>query len=209
MKSVGNLLKEARESSKQTLTDVAKRTKIREEYLSSIEENAFEQLPEGPFVRGFLRTYALEVGLNPESIVAIYRRDFGSREKQRLIPKGVVNPLKRRSNILLSPVVFAVFVLVCVASLYVTYQWTVLTQPPPIVVDAPKENQELRSPIDVQGTTSTDALVLVNSIPTAVDQNGHFLTQLVLEPGEHTITIEAKSRQDKTRSVRKTIRVVE
>ena len=110
---------------------------------------------------------------------------------------------------LISPVVFGVFVLVCVASLYVAYQWTVLTQPPPIVVDNPKENQELRSPIDVQGTTSTDALVLVNSIPTAVDQNRHFLTQLVLEPGEQTITIEAKSRQDKMRSVRKTIRVVE
>ncbi len=209
MKSVGHLLKEARESTNQSVADVAKHTKIREEYLQSIEENLFEQLPEGPFVRGFLRTYALEVGLNPESIVAIYRRDFGSREKQRLIPKGVVNPLQRKSNMLLSPVVFAVFVLVCVASLYVTYQWTVLTQPPPIVVDAPKENQELRSPIDVQGTTSTDALVLVNSIPTAVDQNGRFITQLELEPGEQTITIEAKSRQDKTRSVRKTIRVVE
>ena len=209
MKSVGNLLKEARETSHLSFSEVAKRTKIREEYLQAIEENLFDQLPEGPFVRGFLRTYALEVGLNPESIVAIYRRDFGSREKQRLIPKGAVNPLQRKSNVLLSPVVFGVFVLVCVAALYVTYQWTVLTQPPPIVIDNPKENQELRSPIDVQGTTSTDALVLVNSIPTAVDQNGHFLTQLVLESGEQTITIEAKSRQDKTRSVRKTIRVVE
>jgi hypothetical protein len=106
-------------------------------------------------------------------------------------------------------VVFAVFVLGCVASFYVAYQWMVLTQPPPIVVEMPKDGQRVQSPVDVRGTTSTDALVLVNAIPTAVDQNGHFVTQLMLEPGEHIVTVEAKNRQEKMRSVRRTIHVVE
>jgi len=209
MKSVGHMLKEARETCGYTLQDVEKKTKICEEYLCAMEENAFDQLPESPFVRGFLRTYALELGLNPESVVAIYRRDFGNAKKQSVIPKGVMNPIQRKTRVMISPVVFAVGVMVVVASLYITYQWMMLTQPPPLVLDAPKDNQGVQSPFEVRGKTSTDAVIIVNDVPTAVDQNGAFISLVSLETGEHTLVIEARSRQNKVRSVRKTVRVVE
>ena len=70
MASFGTQLKEARESRGLTLQQVAASTKISAGVLEALERGDFARLPGGIFSRSFVRAYALEVGANPDALVA-------------------------------------------------------------------------------------------------------------------------------------------
>lgn len=67
---IGAALRAAREARGVSLTDLRARTKIDLRHLAALEADRFADLPPFPFARGFLRTYALELGLDPEPLVA-------------------------------------------------------------------------------------------------------------------------------------------
>jgi hypothetical protein len=69
MANVGETLQQARVRAGLSVRDIAARTKIRTVLLEAIERDDFEQLPQGILGRGYLRAYAREVGLDPESVV--------------------------------------------------------------------------------------------------------------------------------------------
>jgi cytoskeletal protein RodZ len=71
----GSRLREARERRGITLRDIAERTKISIATLESIERNDSSRLPGGIFARSFVRSYATEVGLDPDATV----REFVAR----------------------------------------------------------------------------------------------------------------------------------
>jgi cytoskeletal protein RodZ len=72
---VGTTLRTGREGRGMTLLQLATRTKIPMTILAAIEENDFDQVPSGIFIRGYIRAYAREVGLAPEPIVAQFLAD--------------------------------------------------------------------------------------------------------------------------------------
>lgn len=74
--SIGTELRQARERAHLSLQDLSARTKIRAVLLSAIEREEFDRLPAGLLTRGFLRAYAREVGLDPESVVRQYIAEF-------------------------------------------------------------------------------------------------------------------------------------
>jgi len=67
---VGTTLRVARERCELPLTQLAATTKIPIALLRAIEENAFDRVPRGIFLRGFIRAYAREVDLDPDEMVA-------------------------------------------------------------------------------------------------------------------------------------------
>ncbi|BCU82021.1 hypothetical protein JIR001_18040 [Polycladomyces abyssicola] len=67
----GRRLKRARESRELTLEDVAIITGIEPQYLQAIESGQLEALP-GPYVRSYLRSYALCVGEDPQALIRMY-----------------------------------------------------------------------------------------------------------------------------------------
>src|SRR5687767_4951396 len=74
---IGNTLRNAREHRELTLAHLASRTKIPVGTLHALETNDFARVPRGIFVRGFLRAYAAEVGLDPQQIVAQFLLETG------------------------------------------------------------------------------------------------------------------------------------
>ncbi len=72
MATLGERLRLARERAGLSIADIAGRTKIQVSLLEAIERDDFEHVPGGLFVRGFLRAYTKEVGLEPEAVVADY-----------------------------------------------------------------------------------------------------------------------------------------
>ncbi len=66
---LGVALRAARKERGLSLTELSTRTKIRADYLTALEEERFDSLPPYPFVRGFLQTYAIELGLDPEPLL--------------------------------------------------------------------------------------------------------------------------------------------
>jgi transcriptional regulator with XRE-family HTH domain len=73
---VGGALRDAREQRGLSLDQLSRATKIRITILEAIETNRREKLPETIFLRGFVRAYAREVGLNPEDTVRGYLGQF-------------------------------------------------------------------------------------------------------------------------------------
>jgi len=70
MDSFGAYLKSAREEKGRTLEDISESTKVAVANLEFLENDRFDLLPPRVFVKGFIRAYAQEVGLDPAEAVA-------------------------------------------------------------------------------------------------------------------------------------------
>ena len=68
----GTRLKHAREERGVSLRQIADSTKISVGFLEALERNDIGRLPGGIFSRSFVRSYAMEIGVDPEQAV----RDF-------------------------------------------------------------------------------------------------------------------------------------
>jgi cytoskeletal protein RodZ len=69
MPEFGSKLRDARERRGLTLRQVADRTKISVPVLEALERDDMSRLPSGIFARSFVRAYAVEVGLDADSMV--------------------------------------------------------------------------------------------------------------------------------------------
>ncbi len=73
MSSPGQELRKAREAKHISIEEMAASTKIVGRYLTAVEEDRLDLLPQGFFIKGILRTYAKALGLDEEDIVRSYR----------------------------------------------------------------------------------------------------------------------------------------
>jgi cytoskeleton protein RodZ len=72
----GTTLREARERKGVTLRHIANATKISVAALEALERNNISRLPGGIFSRAFVRSYAIEVGLDPETTIQDFIAQF-------------------------------------------------------------------------------------------------------------------------------------
>lgn len=72
----GKLLLDARAARGMTLAEVSAATKIPVSKLQAIERDDIESLPGGIFTRGFVRSYAETVGLDPQDTLAQFETRF-------------------------------------------------------------------------------------------------------------------------------------
>jgi transcriptional regulator with XRE-family HTH domain len=72
-KRVGVLLREARESRKLSIRDVARETNITPKYIESLENEDYSQFPGETYALGFLRSYSEYLNLDTETVINLYR----------------------------------------------------------------------------------------------------------------------------------------
>ena len=72
----GRKLRNARERRGLSLRQISTATKISMQTLEALERNDIRRLPGGIFGRGVVRSYALEVGLDPESTIDDFMGQF-------------------------------------------------------------------------------------------------------------------------------------
>ena len=81
-------------------------TKIRARYLAALERGDWRELPGAVYTKGFLRNYALYLGLDPDDILVQWRAERGDNppsEPVIVVPRGISAP---RQGITLSPAVY-------------------------------------------------------------------------------------------------------
>lgn len=78
IEQIGPTLARAREEQGLSIHELQERTKIRGRYLRALEAEAWEALPSAAYAKGFLRTYAGELGLDAEALVDEFRRQVES-----------------------------------------------------------------------------------------------------------------------------------
>jgi cytoskeleton protein RodZ len=72
----GSKLRAARERRGVSLRQIAARTKISVSVLEALERNDISRLPGGIFSRAFVRSYAVEIGLDPEEAIQDFIAQF-------------------------------------------------------------------------------------------------------------------------------------
>lgn len=116
---IGATLREARGRRKIDLEEVEAAIKIRIRYLQAMENEAWDVLPGGAYTRGFIRTYAIYLGLDGERLADEYKRSLatpgGERTPKRVEPvpaSGRGERTRISGGVLAAAVTFALAALV-------------------------------------------------------------------------------------------------
>ena len=100
---LGIKLKQAREARQLTLREIERATRIRVEFLQALEDEQFDLLPSATHVRGFIRSYAGYLGVDPDPLVEDFnnageaateivsiRRAAGTSRRDFALTRGMV-----------------------------------------------------------------------------------------------------------------------
>ena len=116
-------------------------TKIRARYLGALERGDYRELPGAVYTKGFLRNYALYLGLDPDEILDQWRRERGdgnsSVEPVIVVPRPLTAP---RQGLTFSPAVVVAALMTVLLVLFVAYlgiQLLRFAKPPSIAVTDP------------------------------------------------------------------------
>ena len=82
--TAGEMLKNARTTGrrKREIATISKLLCIREEFLTALEEGNYRVIPEDVYILGFARSYAVELGLNPEEVILKLKKELGIVKKE-------------------------------------------------------------------------------------------------------------------------------
>ncbi len=112
MPSLGEVLREARQEKGASLEDVEAFTHIRAHFVEALEEERFDAFPSPVYVRGFLRNYALFLGLDPQTILEQYapEGETPAEGPQMLAEPLVVSPWLQPVRLIIGAVLIMLLV---------------------------------------------------------------------------------------------------
>jgi cytoskeleton protein RodZ len=120
MSNLGASLRRARESAGLSLEKIAGETRISTRFLAAIENEDFHLLPGGVFNRGFIRSYAERVGLDPEQALADYDKISIAVEEPVEVLRNVERASMRKSERSLYPIAAGLLALLIIVFYVVT-----------------------------------------------------------------------------------------
>jgi len=160
------LLYTARERKGVDLYRAERDTKIRARYLGALERGDYRELPGAVYTKGFLRNYALYLGLDPDEVLDQWRRERGDTNEVTpvlAVPRPMAAP---RKGLTFSPslVVFALLSIGVLAFAgYLGVQLLRFAKPPTIAITNPAtavvEADESATKYTLRGTSSAGATV--------------------------------------------------
>ena len=106
--TAAEMLKNARTTGrrKREISTIAKLLCIKEEFLTALEEGNYRVIPEDVYILGFARSYAVELGLDPDEVILKLKKELGlikeEKEEEREQPSvSVKQPIKINKEVIL------------------------------------------------------------------------------------------------------------
>jgi cytoskeleton protein RodZ len=90
--SLGELLQRARKRKRMRLPSIAKKLCIKEVYLDALEQGHYYVFPALVYGIGFLRTYSVFLGLNPDDMVALFQEETNDIKHEKLKMPQATDP---------------------------------------------------------------------------------------------------------------------
>jgi len=203
MKTIGEILKNARVEKKFSLESLEKITKIKPTFITLVESESWDKLPAFPVVLGFVKSLSGALNLEEKVIVATLKRDYPPK-KLTINPKPDIS-----SKFVWGPkITFTLGVLAFLVLIfgYLGFQYYKFLSPPNLSVESPKEEQLVSgNSVLVFGNTDTDAKITVNNQPVLVSDDGNFSVNIGVVINTREVVIKAISRSGKERVVTKKI----
>lgn len=208
MRTVGQILREERERKFYTLDEIEKVTKIRKELLEALEADNFAKLPPATFIQGFIKSYGRFLGLDPQKLLAVFRREYSDRKNPPRILQTFENPLTtRRFNFTPTKLISLLVVsLVLVFFTYLWFEYRFLVLSPPLDVSSPKDQSTVKSEmVNVSGKTDPEARLAINNQDVTISKDGDFEVSIKLSEGVNKISVKAISKFGKVAAVERTV----
>jgi cytoskeletal protein RodZ len=203
MKTIGQIINTARVNKNISIKKLEDATKIKAEFIESIEKNKWQALPTFSTILGFVKTLSSALGIDPKMAVAVLKRDYPPK-KLNINPKPDVS-----SRFVWNPkFTFAIGIGVVVLIIlgYLGFQYKKFVSPPSLSVDSPKENQIISGDsVLVFGTTDGDVKLTIDNQPVLVGDSGKFSTSIQITASTTEIDIIATSRSGKMNEVKRKI----
>ncbi len=178
-------------------------TKIRARYLGALERGDYKELPGAVYTKGFLRNYALYLGLDPDEVLVQWRRERGDGKEQPpaiVVPKPIAAP---RQGLTFSPslIVVALLTVVILAfGVYLGVQVLRFAKPPTIAVSQPAtaviDVDESATRYTLEGTTLPGATVSIatpgrDPYQVTATSDGQWASQVDLRRGRNQFDVSA------------------
>ncbi|MBU0569663.1 helix-turn-helix domain-containing protein [Patescibacteria group bacterium] len=203
MRTIGEVIKQARIEKNFSLAQLEKETKIKKSFIEALEKGNWKDLPELPVITGFVKNIASALKISKKQALALLRRDYPPK-KLSINPKPDVSDKFTWSPKLTFLIgSLAVFFTI---STYLGFQYKSFMALPNLEIETPQENQVVtKNVLTVSGLTETEATIKVNNQPVLVDENGKFSAEIEVFEGTKEIVIQALSRSGKETVIRRTI----
>lgn len=206
MNKFGELLTAARKKKRISLGRAAGDLVIKKEILESLEKEDWQDLPEQPYVQGYIKSYANYLNLDPEHVLAFYRREYDERKFPKEPPPKSHRRFFITPNKLLN-VVFTISILIFAS--YIIVQYSSVLSAPKLDIASPQNNEITSVPaVKISGQTEKDATVSVDGHFAPVDESGNFSYEYMLAEGKNTIEIIASFRLSPKNKQTRTVRLI-
>jgi cytoskeletal protein RodZ len=203
--SLPDRLAAARERKGVDLVRAERDTKIRVRYLSALERGDYRDLPGAVYTKGFLRNYAIYLGLDPEDVLRQWRRERG----EQTAPEAVIvppRPLEEPTRPLrFSPSVVVAALLTAGVILFFVYLGSQLlrySRPPDLSVTSPATAvvtvADDATTYRLAGMTSPGSIVTVTApgraeLSATAQTSGAWSVQVDLRRGQNRFQITARN----------------
>ncbi len=149
----GAILRRCREFHAITLEDAAAATKIGKNYLRALEEDRYHEFPSTAYLKGFLRNYAVYLGLNAEDLVRmLVPEQTGAPQEEPRSSRRSMEPRQPIwQRLWLSGALLAIIILLALVMRH--GEEPASHRPPPSVASSAPPVQQIRSSL-VQPSTA-------------------------------------------------------
>ena len=196
MVTIGQEFQDERKRQGLSLEEVAKATKIKQEFLRAIEKGDFKSLPSSAYAYGFVRNYAKFLGLPVEKSLAIFRREFDEKKNIEVLPRGFSNPREYiRPRFRMGRSAFLIGLLFLVVAGFLFFQYRSAVFNPELNIESPGQNQTINSlNVEVEGSTDPSATLLVDNKQVPIESDGSFKKTITVFPGNTTIEFRVENK---------------
>lgn len=209
MKTLGQILREAREKHGFTIEQAEEATKIRKSYLRDLEEGNYENLPAATYIKGFLKIYAQYLGLPENDVFAFFRREFDESKDGRIVPRSNLTPVKE-PLIRFSPKVFFTGLVVAAIAILFAYIWVQYQSfagAPQIEIFTPKDGIVIQNPdLDIEGKVTDNSTLTLNGQNVPLGKDGYFKTSVSMSEGVNVLTFVAVNEVGKSSALKRIVR---
>ena len=209
--TLGEKLAKKRNSLHLDVKDVERAIKIPVRHIKNIENGNYSKLPPDVYTRGFVKNYAILLGLNPKKILNAYDKERGLEKKVKMT-KGLTpkdKPTLKTPKMIVTPkrlIVVGFSLAVFLVLFFIGWQVKILTAPPVLSVTSPKDNLNVTEDyIYVEGQTDREADLYINDVKIGTDDNGIFKERVSLQDGINILRIKARNKMERETLVEKKI----
>jgi len=210
--TLGERLSKVRQGKNWSLKKAAEETGISQNNLKYLEKSLYDKILGEVYIKNFIKTYSLKLGLSPQKCLEKYQKEKHIIEEQKqrkflkeIEPGKIIHQILKPKTIKISAVCLVMIVVLSyiILNLYQTIA------PPKLELYYPPDNLEINKIIlDVYGKANDEAKIKINQTPVLSQEDGSFRETITLKPGLNTLIISAKRKHGLEKNIIRHILVV-